>query len=146
MSDEAPVYYVSEVKRRKLYRTPPSIRGPADVYKLMRPRYKNADREQFFAVLVNTKNVVLSVELVSVGSLNASVVHPREILKPAILNSAASIILVHNHPTGDAAPSKEDVEFTKRFAKCGELLGINLLDHVIIGADTYHSLKESGVF
>ena len=83
---------------------------------------------------------------VSIGSLNASIVHPREILKPAISASAASIILVHNHPTGDPTPSTEDVEFTKRFAKCGELIGIQLLDHVIIGSEQYTSLKESGVF
>ena len=82
----------------------------------------------------------------SIGSLNAPIIHPREILKPAILASAACIILVHNHPTGHPAPSKEDVKFTRRFAKCGELIGINLLDHVIIGADTYQSLKESGAF
>jgi DNA repair protein RadC len=73
-------------------------------------------------------------------------VHPREILKPAILKSAASIILVHNHPTGDPSPSKEDVEFTTRFAKCGELIGINLLDHVIVGERSYQSLKEAGAF
>jgi DNA repair protein RadC len=145
MEDDQPVYYVSEVRRRKQYKAPPSIRGPADVFNLMRPRFKNADREQFFAILVNTKNVVLSVELISMGSLNASIVHPREILKPAILQSAASVILVHNHPTGDPAPSREDVEFTRRFAKCGELVGIPLLDHVVIGEGSYHSLKESGV-
>ncbi|MCH7549138.1 MAG: hypothetical protein IH969_06340 [Candidatus Krumholzibacteriota bacterium] len=97
---------------------------------------KDFDREHFYAILLNTKNVVLSVELVSIGSLNASIVHPREILKPAIANSADSIILVHNHPTGDPDPSREDIEFTKRFAKCGELIGIELLDHVIIGNAT----------
>jgi len=97
-------------------------------------------------VLLSIKNQVLSIEIVSIGSLDASIVHPREILEPAILASAASIILVHNHPTGDPSPSKEDVEFTGRFAKCGELRGIQLLDHVIIGDGTYHSLKENGAF
>ena len=82
----------------------------------------------------------------SIGSLNAPIIHPREILKPAILASAACIILVHNHPTGDPAPSTEDVEFTRRFGKCGELIGITLLDHVIIGDDRYYSLKETGTF
>jgi DNA repair protein RadC len=112
----------------------------------MNPRLKNVDREHFYAVLLNTKNEVLALELVSVGSLNASIVHPREILKPAILASAASIVLVHNHPSGDPTPSAEDVEFTRRFAKCGELIGIQLLDHVIIGDGHYRSLKEAGVF
>ena len=72
--------------------------------------------------------------------------HPREILKPAISASAASIILVHNHPTGDPTPSSEDIEFTKRFARCGELIGIHLLDHIVIGSGRYKSLKEAGVF
>ena len=89
---------------------------------------------------------MLSVELVSIGSLNASIVHPREILKPAIVYSAGSIILVHNHPTGDPEPSTEDIEFTKRFAKCGDLIGIQLVDHVIIGNGDFTSLKERGVF
>jgi DNA repair protein RadC len=112
----------------------------------MRPRVKDADREHFFALFLNTKNIVVSVELISIGSLNASIVHPREILKPAIAVSAASIILVHNHPTGDPTPSREDIEFTRRFAKCGDLMGIELLDHIVIGNGHYYSLKESGAF
>ncbi len=123
-----------------------SIRGPGEVARLFMDEMKHYDREHFKAALLNTKNQVLKVVTVSIGSLNASIVHPREILKPAISASAASIILVHNHPTGDPAPSKEDVEFTRRFAKCGELIGIQLLDHVIIGCGRYESLKEAGVF
>ena len=107
---------------------------------------RHYDREHFKAALLNTKNQILRVVTVSIGSLNASIVHPREIFKPAISASAASIILVHNHPTGDPSPSKEDVEFTRRFAKCGDLMGIQLLDHIIIGSGRYRSLKESGVF
>ena len=146
MTDNPQAYTVSTVIRRRQRKKPPSLRAPGDVYKLMRPRFENADREHFYAILLNTKNVVVAVELVSIGSLNASIVHPREILKPAITNSAGSIILVHNHPTGDPEPSREDVEFTRRFAKCGELIGIELLDHVIIGNGQYASLKERGVF
>jgi DNA repair protein RadC len=123
-----------------------SIRGPAEVAGLFMDEMSHFDREHFKAALLNTKNQVLRIVTVSIGSLNASIVHPREILKPAISASAASIILVHNHPTGDPAPSKEDVEFTRRFAKCGELIGIQLLDHVIIGSGRYQSLKEAGVF
>jgi DNA repair protein RadC len=123
-----------------------SIRGPEDIAKLFMDEMKHLDREHFKAALLNTKNQILKVVTVSIGSLNASIVHPREILKPAISASAASIVLLHNHPTGDPTPSREDVEFTRRFAKCGDLIGIRLLDHVIIGAGRYRSLKETGVF
>jgi len=123
-----------------------SIRGPEDIAGIFMEEMKHLDREHFRAALLNTKNRILKVVTVSIGSLNASIVHPREILKPAISASAASIVLVHNHPTGDPAPSQEDVEFTRRFAKCGDLIGIKLLDHVIIGAGRYRSLKETGAF
>lgn len=123
-----------------------SVRSPQDIAKIFLDEMKSYEKEYFKAAYLNTKNSVLKVETVSIGSLNASIVHPREILKPAISASAASIVLVHNHPTGDPTPSKEDIEFTKRFAKCGELIGIELLDHVIIGNGTYRSLKEMGLF
>jgi DNA repair protein RadC len=122
------------------------IRGPGEVASLFMDEMRHYDREHFKAALLNTKNQILRIVTISIGSLNASIVHPREIFKPAISASAASIILVHNHPTGDPSPSKEDVEFTRRFAKCGDLMGIQLLDHIIIGSGRYHSLKESGVF
>ncbi len=123
-----------------------AIRGPEDVAGIFMDEMKHYDKEHFKAALLNTKNQVLKVVTISIGSLNASIVHPREILKPAISASAASIILVHNHATGDPSPSREDVEFTKRFAKCGELIGIQLLDHVIVGSGGYRSLKEAGAF
>jgi len=145
MTEDQPTYTISMVARRRRPQ-PPSIKTPDDVYKLMRRRMNGFDREHFYSLLLNTKNVVITIELISIGSLNASIVHPREILKPAIANSAASIVLVHNHPTGDPAPSREDVEFTRRFAKCGELIGIQLLDHVIIGSESFASLKERGDF
>ena len=123
-----------------------AIRGPGDIARLFVDDMKHLDKEHFKAALLNTKNQILRVVTVSIGSLNASIVHPREILKPAISASAASIILVHNHPTGDPTPSREDVEFTRRFAKCCDLIGIQLLDHVVIGSNGYRSLKESGAF
>lgn len=123
-----------------------TIKTPRDIARLFIDEMAHYDREHFKAALLNTKNQLLKVVTVSIGSLNASIVHPREILKPAISTSAASIILVHNHPTGDPTPSKEDIDFTNRFAKCGELIGIELLDHVIIGAGTFRSLKEGGYF
>jgi DNA repair protein RadC len=122
------------------------IRSPEDAARLFLDEMKCYDREHFRAAYLNTKNHVLKIETISIGSLNASIVHPREILKPAIRASAASILLVHNHPTGDPTPSREDVEFTKRFAKCCELIGIELLDHVVIGAGSFRSIKELGLF
>lgn len=123
-----------------------SVKSPGDVARLFMDEMKHYDKEHFKAAFLNTKNQIIKVATVSIGSLNASIVHPREILKPAISVSAASIVLVHNHPTGDPAPSREDIEFTRRFAGCGELIGIELLDHIIIGSDRYQSLKEGGYF
>jgi DNA repair protein RadC len=122
------------------------VKSPGDVARIFMDEMKHFDREHFKAAFLNTKNQIIRVVTVSIGSLNASIVHPREILKPAISASAASIVLVHNHPTGDPAPSREDIEFTKRFAQCGELIGIELLDHIIIGSERYQSLKEGGYF
>jgi len=123
-----------------------AVKMPQDVARIFMDEMKHYDREHFRAAFLNTKNQIIRTVTVSIGSLNASIVHPREILKPAISASAASIILVHNHPTGDPTPSREDIEFTRRFAKCGDLIGIELLDHVIIGADRFQSLKEGGYF
>ena len=122
------------------------VEGPADVARLLMPVLRDADREHFVALLLSTKNHVIDVVTVSVGSLSASIVHPREVWKPAIQASAAAVIVAHNHPTGVAAPSPEDIELTRRLAQCGELIGIRLLDHVIIGDGTYESLKEGGYF
>lgn len=145
-SESAEMYTITSVVRRRQRKSPPALKSPNDVYVLMRDRMKGFDKEHFYAAMLNTKNQLIALELISIGSLNASIVHPREVLKPAILASAATIILIHNHPTGDTAPSREDVEFTQRFAKCGELIGIELLDHIIIGDGSYHSLKEHGTF
>ena len=126
--------YVRELTRRR-YRgkKPVLIRGPEDVAKLL-PRMKRLEREHFLVVLLNARHEVDAVETVSVGSLNASIVHPREVFKPAILASAASVVLVHNHPSGDPEPSEEDLTITKRLVEVGDLLGIGVLDHVIVGS------------
>jgi DNA repair protein RadC len=91
---------------------------------------------------LNTKNQVMAVETISIGTLNSSLVHPREVFKSAVLKSAAAMILVHNHPSGDPAPSKEDLEITRRLAEVGKLIGIEVLDHIIIGDHVFISLKE----
>ena len=119
------------------------VSSPDDVAHLL-DEMSDLEQEEFRVILLNTKNRVIRILTVSVGSVNASIVHPREVLKPAIVASAASIILVHNHPTGDPTPSNEDIDLTTRFAKCCELIGIDLLDHVIIGDGCHCSMKEEG--
>ena len=112
-------------------------------YALPRLRYEN--KEHFCAILLNVKNHIIAWETVSIGSLTASVVHPREVFKPAIIKGAASIILVHNHPSGDPTPSKEDIEVTARMVQVGRVMDISILDHIIVGGDSFVSMKEKGV-
>lgn len=99
-------------------------------------------KEYLKLIMLNSKNVVISVKHISVGSLNSSIVHPREVFLEAIKNSSASIIICHNHPSGDPTPSKEDINITNRLKECGKILGIEVLDHIIIGNGIYVSLKE----
>lgn len=121
-----------------------SIKSPEDIAEILIGKMGHYDREHFVTVLLNTKNQIISIETASVGHLNASLVHPREIFKSAIKRSAASMILAHNHPSGDTAPSQEDVAVTKRLVKAGEILGIEVLDHIIVGDKRYTSLKQEG--
>jgi DNA repair protein RadC len=122
----------------------PVISSPADVERLLRGRIANLDRENFVVVLLNTKNEVIETPTVSVGTLSASLVHPREVFKPAIRASAASVILAHNHPSGKVEPSREDREVTKRLGEAADVLGIEVLDHIIVG-DGYFSMKAHGM-
>ena len=122
-----------------------SVRSPRDVSALVMEEMRFLDREQFRIVLLDAKNHVLGVRTVSVGSLSSSIVHPREIFKEAIARSSAAIILVHNHPSGDPTPSREDVEVTRRLVDAGRLLGIEVLDHVVVGDNEYVSFKEKGI-
>jgi len=122
----------------------PVIKSPKDVANLLLEDMRYLDREHFKAVLLNSKNHVLAVDLVSIGSLNASLVHPRELFKRAIVKSAAGIILVHNHPSGDPQPSEEDKLVTHRIVEAGEIIGIDVLDHIIIGDGKFVSLREKG--
>lgn len=103
---------------------------------------RHLKQECFKVIYLDTKNKIINDENISVGSLNASIVHPREVFKNAVKNSANSIIIMHNHPSGDPAPSREDIDITRRIRKSGELLGITLLDHIIIGDHRYISFKE----
>ncbi len=121
------------------------IRWPEDAATYAMPRLRYEQREHFALLLLDTKNQVMAFPDVSIGSLNASIVHPREVFRCAISYAASSIILVHNHPSGDPSPSKEDLNVTKRLLKAGEILDIEILDHIIIGDNKYTSLKEQGM-
>ena len=122
----------------------PKISGMDDVVKAVKPMIADPNKEFFMALYLNTKNGVLKQEIISIGSLNANIVHPREIFKTACMISASSIIVAHNHPSGDPMPSMEDIEITKKLHEAGKMMGIELLDHVIIGYDRYYGFKESG--
>ena len=106
----------------------------------------NEHVEKFGILALDTKNNIIGVHIISVGTLNSSLVHPREVFKAAILNNSASIILFHNHPSGDCTPSKEDIELTERLVEVGKIMGIKVLDHIIVGDENYCSLKEKGIF
>lgn len=120
------------------------IRSPEDGANYMMEEMRFLTQEHFVCLYLNTKNQVLHKQTIFVGSLNASIVHPREVYKEAFRRSAASIICFHNHPSGDPSPSMEDIEVTKRLCECGKIIGIELLDHLIIGDKKFVSLKEKG--
>jgi len=124
---------------------PVVIKSPRDVQYILAERFRYEERERFYAVLLNTKNRLLGLEEVSVGSLNSSIVHPREVFRAAIRHSAASVIVAHNHPSGDPTPSREDIEVTRRLMEAGRIVGIEVLDHVIFGHESVLSLKEKGL-
>lgn len=123
----------------------PRIYCPKDVFELLREDFLGVKQEVLKVLLCDTKNQIEHIVTASIGTLNCSLIHPREIFKPAIRQSASSIILCHNHPSGVVDPSKEDIGATKQIAKVGELVQIPLLDHVIIGDESYVSMKEEGM-
>ncbi|WP_461207233.1 RadC family protein [Clostridium sp. DL1XJH146] len=121
------------------------INSPSDAANMLMEDMRYLKEEHLKVVMLNTKNIVISVKDVSVGSLNSSIVHPREVFSEAIKRLSASIIVCHNHPSGDPTPSKEDIDVTYRLDKSSKILGIDLLDHLIIGDGKYVSLKERGI-
>ncbi|MDR6554040.1 DNA repair protein RadC [Paenibacillus qinlingensis] len=121
-----------------------TIRSPKDIANLMSEELRYLQKEHFVCLFLNTKNHVIAQETLSMGSLNASIVHPREVFRAAIKRSSASIICVHNHPSGDPTPSPEDISLTSRLVEAGTIIGIEVLDHVIIGDQRFISLKEQG--
>ncbi|MGH7557413.1 MAG: RadC family protein [Gemmatimonadota bacterium] len=121
------------------------LSSPRAVWRHLSLELRDRDRERFLALCLNTRNELVREVVVSMGSLNASIVHPREVYKPALACSAAAIVIVHNHPSGDPTPSREDHEVTRALSEAGHLLDIPLHDHVIIGADSYYSFRDGGL-
>ncbi|NLB89411.1 MAG: DNA repair protein RadC [Syntrophomonadaceae bacterium] len=121
------------------------IKSPDDVKNMVMEEMRYFDREHFRAIYLDRKGGVIFMKDISIGGLHSSIVHPREVFKEAVKNSAASIILVHNHPSGDPSPSSEDIEITKRLIDAGNLMGIPILDHIIIGDNIYTSLKAKNL-
>lgn len=132
------------VKESSLLYKERSVRSPEDGYQLMKLFLADKDREHFIVVSLDTKNQPVSINVCHIGSLNTSIVHPREVMKSAILSNASSIIVGHNHPSGLPEPSKEDIEVTRRLAETGKIIGIDVLDHIIVGDESFISLKEKG--
>jgi DNA repair protein RadC len=120
------------------------IRSPEDGADYIMEELRNLNQEHFVVLFLNTKNQIIHRQTIFIGSLNASIVHPREVFREAVKRSAASIIVAHNHPSGDPTPSQEDIHVTKRLAESGKMIGIELLDHLIIGDRKFVSLKEKG--
>ena len=141
------VMVIRELSRRLLSegsREYSIVRGPENAAAYLMPILRYEVKENFVVLLLNTKNQILGHRVVSIGSLSASIVHPREVFKEAIKVNAASIIVAHNHPSGDPTPSREDVAVTKRLVKAGNIMDIQVLDHIIIGDSKYLSMKERG--
>ena len=141
------VVHLNVVKEKSFRYEINQIKSPNDAINVLNQfinDYCNNDRENFIIMCLDTKNKINALNIVSIGTLNSSSVHPREVFKLAILSNSYSIIICHNHPSGDPAPSKEDVEITNRLVKCSNILGVNILDHIIIGDFQNYSFKEHG--
>ncbi|MEM5875673.1 MAG: DNA repair protein RadC [Candidatus Aenigmatarchaeota archaeon] len=126
-----------------LERKQKKIISPQDVFKLMKSKLKDYSKEHFYIISLNSRNAIISE--ISIGTLNASLVHPREVFAEAIRQRANSIILVHNHPSGDPTPSKDDIKITKKLKEAGKILGIEVLDHIIITRNSYSSFKNKNL-
>ena len=129
------------------YELPRETKSPEEAYTAIKiiTNVQEEAQEVFGILLLNIKNKIVAAHEISRGALNSSLVHPREVFKPAVLHNAASIICFHNHPSGEPEPSREDIELTKLLVEAGKIMGIEVLDHIIVGEDRYVSLKERGV-
>ena len=138
-----------ELGRRLFARAPaneyPPMASPQDVADYLWPRITDPQKEHFFCVLLDVKGSVIRLHTVSIGTLDSSLVHPREVFKEAVAASSSSVIVAHNHPSGDPAPSAEDRQVTTRLVEAGRILGIDVIDHIIFGEDNFTSLKQLGM-
>ncbi len=144
----AQLHAVIELGRRSTATQPVGrtrIRGPRDIWEMLGPELRTERKEHFVAVLLDTRNGVIARQTVSVGDLTSAIVHPREVFAPAIRHGAAALVVAHNHPSGDPAPSPEDIQVTKRLVSTGDLVGIPVMDHVVLGDAGWMSMKESGL-
>ena len=121
------------------------IKNPESVVKAIRASIKDKAKEHFKLILLNPRNKIIGISTISIGTLNASLVHPREVFKDAIVHTAASVVLAHNHPSGDPEPSEDDLKITKKLVESGKILGIEVLDHIIITKNGFKSFKEEGL-
>jgi len=140
-----PIYEVQLVRESSIKVERKTILKPQDAFEISSEYYGNRDREMFSVMMLNTKNKIIGINTVSVGSLSASIVHPREVFKPCILSNAASVILLHNHPSGDPTPSQNDLEITRKLHDVGYILGVNIRDHIILGDEVFFSFREKGL-
>ena len=124
---------------------PFDIKNPEAVVKAIRTSVKDKAKEHFKLILLNTRNRIIGLSTISIGTLTTSLVHPREVFKDAIVHSAASVVLAHNHPSGDPEPSEDDLKITKKLVESGKILGIEVIDHIIIGKNNFHSFREKGL-
>lgn len=139
-----PIVTLKLIREKSIMYAKRRITSPGDAVSLFRDYMGDLDREHFLLMGLNMKNEPVVLETVHIGSLSASIVHPREVFKSAILSNAACVMVCHNHPSDDCEPSGEDVSVTERLAQAGDLIGITLLNHLIIGTEGYVSLKERG--
>jgi DNA repair protein RadC len=150
LSEPAAAKTVAVLELARAVHTEPLVRGEifkgsADIYRHFGPKMRDLRVERFFAVLLDGKHRMLREHLISQGTLTSSPVHPREVFAQAIRNSAAAVVLVHNHPSGDASPSADDLEITRRLCQVGDLVGIRVVDHIICGDNSYTSLADRGL-
>lgn len=140
------VVNVRLVKEPALYSTEP-IKTPEDVLRVVADELKSYDREVFAIINLKSNGQIINLNVCSIGTLNASLISPREVMKSAILSNAAAFIALHNHPSGNCSPSSEDIETTRRLAECGEILDIRMLDHIIVAGETGKmlSMKAEGM-
>jgi DNA repair protein RadC len=139
-----PMYKISMIRDGSVCAERTTVTRSQDLSPLLGGYFAQHDREEMLAVLLDAKHKIIGLNTISIGSASMSIVHPRETFKAAILSNCAAIILTHNHPSGDPTPSQEDRQLTKRLKECGDLLGIPVLDHMVMGDGRYHSFADRG--